>query len=77
MKKEEKGQPCDPPNKFVYYNKRDYNYEEIKEDYLESPYTLDDYFGASIEDHMSNNEFIVYKLVPYKVLKKEINWKFV
>lgn len=59
-------------NKYVYWDNRNYCYKEIPEEFIDD---AKNYFG-DIDYHLDNNdEMIFYKLVPYKTLKKKINYE--
>lgn len=60
--------------KYVYYDKDDYEFKEIAEEYLESPEKLKEYFGY-LDEYLDEGEFIIYKLVPYKTLQKTYKFK--
>lgn len=63
---------------FVYYDEEDYCFREIEEKHTESPETIVQYFGYGIEQQLNDsNEFTMYKLVPYKKLKKNVKYEFI
>lgn len=62
--------------KFVYFDRENYGYQEIDKQYLETPEKLVTYFGY-IDDRLNDkDELTIYELVPHKVLKKDISYKF-
>jgi len=62
--------------KFVFLDREQYVYSPIEERFLNAPEELENYFGY-IDDHLDQNgELIIYELIPYKVLKKEVTYKF-
>jgi hypothetical protein len=62
---------------FVYYNRREYEYREICEEDFENEEIFIKYFGY-MDDHLDNNdELTIYELVPHKVLKKDVKYKFI
>lgn len=62
--------------KFVFLDREQYGYSPIEERFLNAPEELENYFGY-IDDHLDeNNELIIYELIPYKVLKKDVTYKF-
>ncbi len=65
-------------DKYVYYDKRDFGYSEISKEAVEkgAESLAKDWFGYIDDQLDSNNELIIYKLVPFKVLKKDVNYKF-
>lgn len=63
--------------KYIYYDRGgDYNYKEIKEEYLKSNDSFKNYFGYIDDQFDENNEIVVYKLVLFKTFKKETSYKF-
>lgn len=62
--------------KYIYYDRENYCFKEIGEEYLESADKFVSYFRY-IDDCLDNNrEIIIYELVPHKVFKKEVDYKF-
>jgi len=62
--------------KLVYYNKNEWSFREIDEKYVISAEAVKDYFGY-IDDHLdSNGEMVIYELVPYQTIKKDVKYKF-
>lgn len=61
-------------NKLVYFENWAYEYREIESKYVESIDTILKYFGGhDIDDKLDGNgEFIIYKLVPYVRIKKDV-----
>lgn len=61
-------------NKLVYFENWVDEYREIGSEYVESIDTVLKYFrGRDIEDKLDENgEFIIYKLVPYVRIKKDV-----
>lgn len=61
---------------YVYFEEKEGYYNFIPEEYLENPETMQKW--GSWDDLLdSSGEVTIYKLVPYKIFKKEINYKFV
>ena len=59
-------------NKYVYWDNNDYHYKEIDEEYINR---YKEYF-SNLDDRLNeNNEIVFYKLVPYKTLKKKVNYE--
>lgn len=64
--------------KYVYYEPEfNYGFQEIEERWLKTQETLKKFFGKENSSIDKNNEIIIYKLVPYKVLKKEVGYKVI
>lgn len=61
-------------NKLVYFENWVDEYREIGSEYVESIDTVLKYFrGRDIEDKLDENgELIIYKLVPYVRIKKDV-----
>lgn len=61
---------------YVYFEDEEGRYVDIPEKYLENPETMQKW--GSWDDLLdSSGKVTIYKLVPHKVFKKEINYKFV
>lgn len=65
-------------DKYVYYDRGgSMDWREIDKKYMQTEKEFKSYFGYIDDQFDENDEIIVYKLVPFKVFKKEINYKFI